>query len=71
MKRTLEPLPGDTSAEMRDAGISSAGIGADLGGIEDEAPEGVDGVEGGDAAGPETVTGQELGAPAPGTEQTI
>ena len=70
-EENLEPLPGDTSAEMRDAGISSAGIGADLGGIEDEAPEGVDGVAGGDAAGPETVTGQELGAPVPGTEQTI
>ena len=40
MKRTLEPLPGDASAEMRDAGISGAGIRADLGGIEDEAPEG-------------------------------
>ena len=70
-EENLEPLPGDTSAEMRDAGISSAGIGADLGGIEDEAPEGVDGVDGADGAGPDTVTGQELGAPAPGTEQTI
>jgi hypothetical protein len=70
-EENLEPLPGDPSAEMRDAGISSAGIGADLGGIEDEAPEGADGVEGGDGAGPETVTGQELGAPAAGTEQTI
>ena len=55
---------------MRDAGISSAGIGADLGGIEDEAPEGVDGVAGGDDAGPETVTGQELGQGA-STEQTV
>ena len=70
-EENLEPLPGDTSAEMRDAGISSAGIGADLGGIEDKAPDDVDGVEGGDGAGPETVTGQELGAPAAGTEQTI
>ena len=70
-EENLEPLPGDPSAEMRDAGISSAGIGADLGGIEDEAPEDAGGVEGGDGAGPETVTGQELGAPAAGTEQTI
>jgi hypothetical protein len=70
-EENLEPLPGDADAEMRDAGISSAGIGADLGGIEDEAPEDEDGVEGGDASAPETVTGQELGAPAPGTEQTI
>jgi hypothetical protein len=70
-EENLEPLAGDPSAEMRDAGISSAGIGADLGGLEDEAPDDVDGVAGGDEAGPETVTGQELGAPAPGTEQTI
>ena len=70
-EENLEPLPGDPSAEMRDAGISSAGIGADLGGLEDEAPDDVDGVEGGDGTGPETVTGQELGAPAAGTEQTI
>ena len=70
-EENLEPLPGDASSEMRDAGISSAGIGSDLGGIEDEAPEGVNGVDGADGAGPETVTGQELGAPAPGTEQTI
>ena len=70
-QENLEPIPGDPSAEMRDAGISGAGIQGDLGGIEDEAPEGVDGVDGADGAGPETVTGQELGAPAPGTEQTI
>ena len=30
-----------------------------------------DGIAGGDATGPETVTGDELGAPAAGTEQTI
>ena len=36
-----------------------------------KAPEGVDGVEGGERSAPDTVTGQELGAPAPGTEQTI
>jgi hypothetical protein len=70
-EENLEPLPGDASAEMRDAGISGAGIQGDLGGMEDEAPEGADGVEGGDATGPETVTGDELGAPAAGTEQTI
>ena len=70
-EENLEPTPGDANAEMRDAGISSAGIGADLGGIEDEAPEGADGLAGGDTTGPDTVTGDELGAPAPGTEQTI
>jgi len=67
----LEPMPGDASAEMRDAGISSAGIGADLGGIEDDAPEGLGGEDGGDTTAPDTVTGDTLGAPAAGTEQTI
>jgi hypothetical protein len=67
----LEPIPGDASAEMRDAGISSAGIGADLGGIEDDAPEGLGGEDGGDTTAPDTVTGDTLGAPAAGTEQTI
>ena len=70
-EENLEPTPGDPSAEMRDAGISSAGIADDLGGIEDEAPEGAGGEDGGDGTAPDTVTGQELGTPAPGTEQTI
>ena len=70
-EENLDPIPGDASAEMRDAGITSAGIGADLGGLEDEAPEGEAPIEGGEGTAPETVTGQELGAAAPGTEQTI
>jgi len=70
-EENLEPIPGDANSEMRDAGISSAGIADDLGGIEDEAPEGAGGEDGGDGTAPDTVTGQELGAPAPGTEQTI
>ena len=70
-EENLDPIPGDTSAEMRDAGISSAGIGDDLGGIEDEAIDGNEAVAGGDTTAPDTVTDQELGAPAPGTEQTI
>ena len=70
-EENLEPIPGDANSEMRDAGISSAGIADDLGGIEDEAPEGAGGEDAGDGTGPDTVTGQELGAPAPGTEQTI
>jgi len=70
-EENLEPTPGDPSAEMRDAGISSAGIADDLGGIEDEAPEGAGGEDGGDGTAPDTVPGQEPGAPAPGTEQTI
>jgi len=70
-EENLDPIPGDASAEMRDAGISSAGIAGDLGGIEDEAPEGAGTEDGGTTSAPDTVTGQELGAPAPGTEQTI
>jgi len=58
---TLDAAPSDASAEMRGAGISSAGISDDLEGIEDEAPaEG--GEEGGlDAEGPETATDTGLG----------
>ena len=67
----IEPIPGDASAEMRDAGISGAGIGADLGDLEDEVTDETPGVDAGDGTAPETVTGQELGAAAPGTEQTI
>jgi hypothetical protein len=71
-EENLEPIPGDASSEMRDAGISSAGISSDLSGLEDgaldtsEAP-----VEGGDGAGPETVTGNEVGSTTPGSEQTV
>ena len=70
-EENLDPIPGDANAEMRDAGISSAGIADDLGGIEDEAPDAAGGEDAGDGTAPDTVTGQELGAPAPGTEQTI
>jgi len=71
-EENLEPIPGDANSEMRDAGISSAGIGADIGGMEDEAPDGEEPVAGGsDGTGPETVTGQQLGAAGAGTAQTI
>ena len=66
----IEPIPGDANAELRDAGISTSGIGADLGSIEDEAPDDLAGVDGGDGTAPETVTGQELGQ-TPSTEQTV
>jgi hypothetical protein len=67
----LDPLPGDASAEMRDAGISSAGIEGDLGGIEDEVETDTPADDGGTDSGPETATGQDLGATAGATEQTI
>jgi hypothetical protein len=35
----ITPPSADASSEMRGAGISSAGIESDLGGVEDEAPE--------------------------------
>jgi hypothetical protein len=58
---------------MRGVGISSSGIGADLGGAEDELGADVDPVEGGgDIAPPETATGGDLGGgAAPATDQTI
>jgi len=63
--------PADAAAEMRGAGISSAGMSADIGGMEDELPaEG--GEAGGDAAAPETATGGAPGgAPAGGEDITI
>jgi len=67
----IVPAPADAAAEMRGVGISSAGMGADLEGAEDELPaEG--GVEGGEATPPDTATGGEApGAAPPPTGQTI
>jgi len=65
---TLNAEPADAAAEMRGAGISSAGIADDAAGLEDEAPpEG--GEDGGEAEGVETATdtglGDETGAAPP------
>jgi hypothetical protein len=61
----ISPSPADAAAEMRGAGVSAAGIGADLGGLEDELPpEG--GEAGGDATAPETATGGDIGGGAGG-----
>ena len=67
----LDVSSADASAEMRGVGISSSGIGADLGGAEDELA-GEDPIEGGaDATAPETATGGDLGGgAAPATDQT-
>ena len=70
-EENLDPIPGDANAEMRDAGITSAGISSDMGGMEDETPDTEAPVEGGEGSAPETVTGQELGAGGASTEQTI
>ena len=69
-EENLTPIPGDPGAEMRDAGISTAGISADLGGMEDTADDGAAPVAGEEAAAPETATGQQIGG-APATEQTV
>ena len=55
----ITPPGADASSEMRGAGISSAGIESDLGGVEDEAPEG--------EAPPEGEIPPEGGAAAPAT----
>jgi len=56
---------------MRGAGISSAGIDSDLGGMEDTTGDEAPAIDGGAGAGPETSTGGDLGAePAP-TAQTV
>jgi len=69
---TLGAPEGDASAEMRGAGISSAGISADIDGAEDIAMDGEEPEIGTEAAPPETATGGETtpGA-APATDQTI
>jgi hypothetical protein len=67
---TLSPGPGDASGELRGAGISSAGIDADLGGIEDVADDTADPDVGADAEAPETATGAP-GTDAPTTDQTV
>jgi len=68
----LNTQPTDASGEMRGAGISSAGISADLDGAEDIDTTEADPELGGDDTPPETATDQNVGAgAAPGGEQTI
>jgi hypothetical protein len=55
---------------MRDAGVSSAGMESDMGGMEDELPDDGAAVDGGTDTAPETATGTEVGG-STGTEQTI
>ena len=70
-EENLDPIPGDASAEMRDAGISGAGISGDLGGIEDTAGEGEAPVDGGAGDSPSTVTGDDIAPVGAETNQTI
>jgi hypothetical protein len=64
----ITPVPTDAAGEMRGAGVSAAGMEADLGGIEDETadPDAPAPEDGGDGTPPETVTGGD--APVPGGE---
>ncbi len=64
------PTDGDTSAQMRDAGISPASMGDDLGNIEDEAEGDAPTTDGGAGDAPTTVTGDDVSAPAT-TDQTV
>ena len=66
----LIPTNGDTSAQMRDAGISPASMGDDLGNIEDEAEGDSPTTDGGAGDAPSTVTGDDIGSPAT-TDQTV
>ena len=69
---TLGAQQSDTAGEMRTAGISGAGIGADLGGVEDELPGNEEPIDGGAGTPPETATGQSVGGTAgQAGEQTI
>jgi len=69
-EETLEPPPDDAAGELRGAGISGAGIDADMGAMDAEAPGGEAPVAGGEGTPPDTATGGEVGAGA-ATEQTI
>jgi hypothetical protein len=62
----------DASAEMRSAGVSSAGMEGDMGGMEDEMDTGEAPIDGGEGEGPDTATNQALGSqPASNPGQTI
>ena len=63
----IEPIPTDAAGEMRGAGVSAAGMTADMSGMEDEAvdPDAPAPEDGGDGTPPETVTGE---TPLPGGE---
>jgi hypothetical protein len=67
----LDPIPGDAAAELRGGGISSAALGDDLGGIEDEDTTGETPIDAGAGPGPESATDQTVGGAAPATDQTV
>ena len=60
-EENLEPYPADQDAEMRGAGVTGAGLGADMGGVETSAPEDLDNLSAGQGEPPDTATGTPLG----------
>jgi hypothetical protein len=70
-QENLTPTPTDSSGEMRSAGISGAGMGADLDNLEDTADDGPGSIDGGEGTAPDTVTGDNIAPGGAGTEQTI
>jgi hypothetical protein len=69
-EETLTPAPDDAAGELRGAGISGAGIEADISDMETEAPGEAAPVDGGEGAPPDTTTGADIGAGA-ATEQPV
>jgi hypothetical protein len=67
----LTPPSSDAAGELRSVGVDGASIDADMGGIEDAAPDTEAPAEGGEGTPPDTATGQDLGAGTPPTEQTV
>ena len=63
----LVPPDADISGEMRSAGISGAGIDADIGGAEEVVPD-ADTMSGGEGEGPTSATDAEVAPTAPPTE---
>ena len=67
----ITPPPTDAGGELRGAGVSGAGIDADMAGMEEEVPGGEAPIDGGATDAPETATGGE-GVPQEGaTDVTV
>ena len=67
----ITPMPTDADGELRGAGVSGAGIDADMAGMDEEVPGGEAPIDGGAADAPETATGGE-GVPQEGaTDVTV
>ena len=68
----ITPPPTDAGGELRGAGVSGAGIDADMAGMEEEVPGGEAPVDGGATDAPETATGGEGVPPQEGaTDITV